>query len=38
MNVTYFECVFVALGTQREVRRIVKCGLLRSTIFFHIVS
>jgi hypothetical protein len=40
MNITYSECVFVALGTQREMRlrRIVICGLPGSTIFCHIIS
>jgi len=36
----YCECVFVALGTQREMRmrHIVVCGVPDSTIFFHVVS
>ena len=38
MNVTYSECVFVALGTQREVRHIVTCRLPESTIFFPTLS
>ena len=34
------ECVFVALGTQHamRMRHDVFCVLLRSTIFFHIIS
>jgi len=34
------KCVFVALGTQREMcmRHIVIRGLPGSTIFFHIIS
>jgi len=36
---TYSECVFVAVGTRhaRRVCYIVICGLLGSTIFFHII-
>ena len=39
INITYFESVFVALGTQREIRmrHIVICGLPGSTVFFHII-
>jgi len=39
MSITYFECVFVALGNQHAVRmrHIVVCGLNRSTTFFHIM-
>ena len=39
LSVTYFECVFVALGIQRamRMRHIAICGLPRSTIFFRII-
>jgi hypothetical protein len=38
--ITYSECLFVALGIQREKRlhHIVICGLPGSTKFFHIIS
>jgi len=38
--ITYSESVFVALGIQHvlRMRRIAICGLLRATIFFHIIS
>ena len=37
---TQSECVFVSLGTQREMctRHIVFCGLPGFTIFVHIIS
>ena len=37
--ITYFECVFLTLGTQREMRmrHIVICGLSGSTVFCHIL-
>jgi hypothetical protein len=40
INITYSECVFVALCIQHAVhmRRIVICGLSRWTIFFDIIS
>ena len=40
INITYSECVLVALGTQHEmrVRHTVICGLPASTTFFHIIS
>jgi hypothetical protein len=39
VSITYFECVFVAFGTQHamHMRHIVICGLPGSTIFFHII-
>jgi len=39
-SITYSGCVFVALGIQHamHVRHIVICGLLGSTIFFHLIS
>jgi hypothetical protein len=39
-SITYSECMFVALGTQRQmrVRHIVIYGLSSSTMFFHILS
>ena len=38
--ITYSECVFVVLGTQREMRmrHIVICGHSGSTTFFHNIS
>jgi hypothetical protein len=38
-NITYSECVFVALIIQHamRMRRIVICGLSSSTLFFHII-
>jgi hypothetical protein len=40
MNVTYSECVYVALVIQHatRMRNIVICGLSGSTIFFHSIS
>jgi len=40
ISITYSECVFVALGTQREMRmrHILICDLPGSTILFHIIS
>jgi hypothetical protein len=40
MNITYCECVFVALGIQHAIRmrHIVICGPSGSTTFFHIIS
>jgi len=40
MSITQPAYVFVALGIQCEmrIRHIVICGLLRSTIFLHIIS
>jgi hypothetical protein len=40
MSIKQTVCVFVALGTQHEIRirHIVICGMPLSTIFFHIIS
>jgi hypothetical protein len=40
MSITQPECVFVALDIKHamRMRHIVICGLLRSTIFFQIIS
>jgi hypothetical protein len=40
MNITYSQCVFVALAIQHamRMRHIVICGLSGSTVFFHNVS
>ena len=40
MSITYDECVFINLRTQRETRigHFVICGLSGSTLFFHIMS
>jgi len=39
-RIIYSKCVFVALRTQHamRMRRIVICGLSRSTIFFRMIS
>jgi len=39
IRITYFECVFVALGIQHTMRMrlFVICGLSGSTIFSHII-
>ena len=38
-SIAYYECVFVALGIQHELRRLhIICGLPGSTIFFNIIS
>ena len=40
VNITYAECVFVALRIQpaMHMRHIVVCGLTGTTFFFHITS
>ena len=40
VSITYYECVFVALGTHHAMgmRHIAICGLSGSTIFFHLIS
>jgi hypothetical protein len=40
MSITYRERVYAALGIQHAMgtRRIVICGLSRSTLFFHTIS
>jgi hypothetical protein len=40
MSVTYYECVFVALGIHHAMRmlHIVTCGLPCSTVVSHIIS
>ena len=39
-NVTYCECVFVALGIEHSMRmrHIVICGLSGCTVFSHLIS
>jgi len=39
MSITYSECAFAALGTQREerMRLIVICDISGSTKFFHVI-
>jgi len=39
-NVTYAECVFVAVGILdvMRMRHIIICGLPGSTVFFYILS
>jgi hypothetical protein len=40
VTITYFECVFVALGIEHamRMRHIVICGLSGSTLVFRITS
>jgi hypothetical protein len=40
MNITWYVCVFIALGSQQamRMRQIVICGMSGSTAFFHIIS
>jgi len=40
MRITYYEFVFVALGTQKAIRKgyIVICGLSGCIIFFPLIS
>jgi len=39
INITYSECVFVALDIQHAIRMLhVICDLFYSTVFVHIIS
>ena len=40
VNITYSDCVFLALGIRHAMRmgHIVICGVPCSTIFFYIIS
>jgi len=40
ISITHYECVFVALGIQHELRlrHIIICGLPDCTILFHLIS
>jgi len=38
MNIIYSECVFGALGTQREMRHIVICGPRPAVQYFSTLS
>jgi len=40
MSITQTVCVFVTLSIQHalRMRHVVICGLLRSTVFFHLIN
>jgi hypothetical protein len=39
INITYSECVYVALGQYAmSMRHVVICGLSSSALYFHVIS